>query len=99
LLGHDDLNDSRTRLTQRLVLEGPGAEAYVPTMEEHFGANISRVWGSSPSRSRDILPVGKPLGEWSERLIMVFELTRFAGDVAALGRSMAFPYQTDQGQR
>jgi hypothetical protein len=28
-----------------------------------------------------------------------FELTRFAGDVAGLGRSMAFLYQADQKQR
>jgi hypothetical protein len=37
---YEELGDGRTRLTQHLVLEGPGAEAYVPFMEEHFVGNI-----------------------------------------------------------
>jgi hypothetical protein len=35
-----ELSDGRTCLTQHIVLEGPGAEAYVPFMEEHFIGNI-----------------------------------------------------------
>src|SRR5262249_47982895 len=37
---YEEVSDGRTRLTQHLVLEGPGAEAYVPFMEEHFVGNI-----------------------------------------------------------
>src|SRR5262249_50925495 len=37
---YEDLGDGRTRLTQHLTLEGPGAEAYVPLMEEHFVGNL-----------------------------------------------------------
>ena len=37
---YEELSDGRTRLTQHVVLEGPGAEAYVPFMEEHFVGNI-----------------------------------------------------------
>ena len=36
---YEELTDGRTRLTQHIVLEGPGAEAYVPFMEEHFVGN------------------------------------------------------------
>ena len=39
---YEELSDGRTRLTQHLVLEGPGAEAYVPFMEEHFVGNIPK---------------------------------------------------------
>jgi hypothetical protein len=39
---YEDLGDGRTRLTQHLTLEGPGAEAFVPFMEEHFAANIPK---------------------------------------------------------
>jgi hypothetical protein len=38
---YEDLPDNRTRLTQHLVLEGPGAEAYVPVMEQHFAPNLA----------------------------------------------------------
>jgi hypothetical protein len=37
---YEDLNGSRSRLTQHIVLEGPGAEAYVPFMEGHLIGNI-----------------------------------------------------------
>ena len=30
---YDELSDGRTRMTQQIMLEGPGAEAYVPVME------------------------------------------------------------------
>jgi hypothetical protein len=39
---YEELSDGRTRLTQHLVLEGPGAETYVPFMEEHFVGNIPK---------------------------------------------------------
>jgi hypothetical protein len=39
---YEELNDGRTRLTQHIVLEGPGAEAYVPFMEEHLVGNIPK---------------------------------------------------------
>ena len=39
---YEDLNGSRSRLTQHIALEGPGAEAYVPFMEEHFVGNIPK---------------------------------------------------------
>ena len=37
---YEELSDGRTRLTQHIVLEGPGAETYVPFMEEQFVGNI-----------------------------------------------------------
>jgi hypothetical protein len=37
---YEELSDVRTRLTQQIVLEGPGAGAYIPYMEEHFVGNI-----------------------------------------------------------
>jgi hypothetical protein len=37
---YEELSDGRTRLTQHIVLEGPGAEAYVPFMEGHFVGSI-----------------------------------------------------------
>ena len=39
---YEELSDGQTRLTQHIVLEGPGAEAYVPFMEEHFVGNIPK---------------------------------------------------------
>ncbi len=38
----EELPDDRTRLSQHIVLEGPGTEAYVPFMEEHFAGNIGK---------------------------------------------------------
>lgn len=34
------LPGERTRLTQQMMVEGPGAEALVPFMEEHFAKNM-----------------------------------------------------------
>ena len=39
---YEALSDGWTRLTQHVLLEGPGAEAYIPFMEEHFVGNIPR---------------------------------------------------------
>jgi hypothetical protein len=39
---YEELPDGRTRLTQHLVLEGPGAEAYVPVMEASFAPNLGQ---------------------------------------------------------
>ena len=39
---YEELPDNRTRLSQHIVLEGPGAEAYVPFMEEHFVGNVPK---------------------------------------------------------
>jgi len=39
---YEALSDGRTRLTQHIVLEGPGAEAYVPFMDEHFAGNVPK---------------------------------------------------------
>ena len=36
----EELPDDRTRLSQHMVLEGPGAEAYVSVMEELFAGNL-----------------------------------------------------------
>ena len=41
----EELSDDRTRLSQHMVLEGPGADVYVPVMEEHFARNISKGMG------------------------------------------------------
>jgi hypothetical protein len=38
----EELPDNRTRLTQHVVLEGPGTEAYVRFMEEHFSPNTKK---------------------------------------------------------
>src|SRR5262249_4007027 len=38
---YDALPGDRTRLTQHIELEGPGAEAYVPVMEESFAPNLA----------------------------------------------------------
>jgi hypothetical protein len=40
---YEELSGGRTRLTQHIVLEGPGAQAYVPFLEEHFVGNIPKV--------------------------------------------------------
>ena len=32
--------ENRTRLTQQMVLEGPGSAAYISMMEDNFGKNI-----------------------------------------------------------
>jgi hypothetical protein len=39
---YEELTDGRTLLSQHLMLEGPGAEAYVSVMEEHFAPNVSK---------------------------------------------------------
>jgi hypothetical protein len=39
---YDELPDGRTRLSQHIVLEGPGAGAYVPFMEEHIAGNLAQ---------------------------------------------------------
>jgi hypothetical protein len=39
---YEEISDGRTRLNQHVVLEGPGAEAYVPFMKEHFAGNIPK---------------------------------------------------------
>ena len=39
---YEELTDGRTRLSQHIVLEGPGAEAYVPVMEEYFAPNVGK---------------------------------------------------------
>ena len=39
---YEELTDSRTRLSQHIVLEGPGAEAYVPVVEEHLAPNVGK---------------------------------------------------------
>jgi uncharacterized protein YndB with AHSA1/START domain len=39
---YEELTDGRTRLSQHMVLEGPGAQAYVPAMEENFTPNIGK---------------------------------------------------------
>jgi hypothetical protein len=37
---YESLAENRTRSTQHMVLEAPGAEAYVPVMEANFRPNI-----------------------------------------------------------
>jgi hypothetical protein len=39
---YEELPDGRTHLSQHIELEGPGAEAYVPFMEEHFVGNLPK---------------------------------------------------------
>ena len=39
---YEELTDGRTRLSQHIVLEGPGAEAYVPFMEQSFAPNAGQ---------------------------------------------------------
>jgi Polyketide cyclase / dehydrase and lipid transport len=39
---YEELSDGRTKLSQHVTLDGLGAAAYVPFMEEHFVANIPK---------------------------------------------------------
>src|SRR5262245_58092497 len=39
---YEELTDGRTRLTQHIALEGPGAEAYVPIVEAHLAPNVGQ---------------------------------------------------------
>ena len=39
---YEELTDGRTRMSQHIVLEGPGAEAYVPVMEQYFAPNVGQ---------------------------------------------------------
>jgi uncharacterized protein YndB with AHSA1/START domain len=39
---YEELTDGRTRLSQHIVLQGPGAEAYVSVMDEHFAPNVGK---------------------------------------------------------
>ena len=39
---YEELTDGRTRLSQHIVLEGPGAEAYVPLVEEYLAPNVGK---------------------------------------------------------
>jgi hypothetical protein len=39
---YEELPDGRTRLSQHMALEGPGAQAYVPVMEQHFAPNLGK---------------------------------------------------------
>src|SRR3954447_2420283 len=39
---YDELTDGRTRLSQHIVLEGPGADAYVPVVEEYLAPNVGK---------------------------------------------------------
>jgi hypothetical protein len=38
----DELPDGRTRLSQHMVLDGPGAAAYVPLVQEHLAGNVAK---------------------------------------------------------
>jgi uncharacterized protein YndB with AHSA1/START domain len=38
----EELSTNRTRLSQHIMLNGIGADAYVPLMETHFAANIEQ---------------------------------------------------------
>jgi hypothetical protein len=37
-----ELTDGQTRLSQHIVLDGPGAEAYVPAMEQSLAPNVGK---------------------------------------------------------
>jgi hypothetical protein len=39
---YEELPNDQTRLTQHMVLEGRGAEAYLPVMEGHFAPNLGK---------------------------------------------------------
>jgi hypothetical protein len=39
---YEEMPDGRTRLSQHMALEGPGAQAYVPVMEQHFAPNLGK---------------------------------------------------------
>jgi len=38
----EDLADGRTRLSQQITLDGPGAEAYAPAMEANLAPNFGQ---------------------------------------------------------
>jgi hypothetical protein len=42
---YEELTDGRTRLSQHIVLEGPGAEAYVPVIEASLAPNVGKGAG------------------------------------------------------
>ena len=39
---YEELTDGRTRMSQHIVLEGPGAEAYVPLTEQYLAPNAAQ---------------------------------------------------------
>ena len=39
---YEELTEGRTRMSQHIVLEGPGAEANVPVMEQYFAPNVGQ---------------------------------------------------------
>jgi hypothetical protein len=39
---YDELADGRTRLSQHIMLDGPGAEKYVSIMEQEFAPNVGK---------------------------------------------------------
>jgi uncharacterized protein YndB with AHSA1/START domain len=39
---YEELTDGRTRLSQHIVLDGPGAEVYVPAMEQSLAPNVGK---------------------------------------------------------
>jgi uncharacterized protein YndB with AHSA1/START domain len=39
---YEELTEGRTRLSQHIVLDGPGAEAYVPAMEQSLALNVGK---------------------------------------------------------
>ena len=42
---YEELADGRTRLSQHITLGGPGAESYVPIMEQNFAPNVGKGMG------------------------------------------------------
>jgi uncharacterized protein YndB with AHSA1/START domain len=39
---YEEMPGSRTRMSQHMELEGPGAQAYVPVMDQHFAPNLGK---------------------------------------------------------
>jgi hypothetical protein len=39
---YEELADGRTRLSQHIPLEGPGAESYIPIMEQNLAPNVGK---------------------------------------------------------
>jgi hypothetical protein len=39
---YEELAEGRTRLSQHITLEGPGAASYVPVMEQHLAPNVGK---------------------------------------------------------
>jgi uncharacterized protein YndB with AHSA1/START domain len=39
---YEELADGRTRLSQHITLEGPGAESYVPILEQSLAPNVGK---------------------------------------------------------